>query len=120
MKGNQSENINNPIGAYVTTYLCKRSSPRLLIVLYFLWYHFLSVAETEPVESLLDIYWETSLSGKIADLNALVNSQYGGLVGSNFTAASFPESVTDANVLGSTFNFTDGSGSTVITATLVI
>jgi hypothetical protein len=32
----------------------------------------LAVYETEPVESKLDIYWETSTSGTIADLNAQV------------------------------------------------
>ena len=32
----------------------------------------LAVYETEPVESKLDIYWETSTSGKIDDLNAQV------------------------------------------------
>ena len=60
---------------------------------------FLSVAETKPVESLLDIYWETSLSGSIVVLNDLIDSQYGGLIGSNFQATTFPESVTDATVL---------------------
>lgn len=32
----------------------------------------LAIYETEPVESKLDIYWETSTSGKIDDLNAQV------------------------------------------------
>tara|TARA_R110000764_G_scaffold151559_1_gene239016 strand:+ start:3201 stop:8198 length:4998 start_codon:yes stop_codon:yes gene_type:complete len=31
---------------------------------------FLAVYETEPVESLLDIYWETTSTGLVADLNA--------------------------------------------------
>ena len=117
-KGSQSENTNNPIGAYVT--INDFENPPANPDVVYSMSPFLSVAETKPTESLLDIYWETSLSGKISDLNALVNSQYGGLVGSNFTAASFPESVTDANVLGSTFNFTDGSGSTVTTTNVVI
>ena len=33
---------------------------------------YLAVCETEPVESALDIFWETSTSGKISDLNAAV------------------------------------------------
>ncbi len=32
----------------------------------------LTIVETDPVESRLDIYWETSTSGTIADLNTLV------------------------------------------------
>ena len=37
---------------------------------------YLAVYETEPVESLLDIYWETSTSGLISDLNsAIINNQ---------------------------------------------
>ena len=108
-KGDQSENINNPIGAYVTIndFENPPSNPDVIYSMS----PFLSIAETKPVESLLDIYWETSLSGKISDLNSLVNSQYGGLISSNFTATLFPESVTDASVLGASFNFTDGSGS---------
>jgi len=37
----------------------------------------LTILETDPVESRLDIYWETSSSGTIADLNTLV-SETGG------------------------------------------
>ncbi len=39
---------------------------------------FLAIYETEPVESLLDIYWETSTSGLIVDLNTAVASGSGG------------------------------------------
>ena len=35
---------------------------------------FLNVYEIEPVESLLDIYWETSTSGTINDLNSAINA----------------------------------------------
>jgi len=34
----------------------------------------LAVYETKPTESRLDIYWETSTSGTIAELNAAINS----------------------------------------------
>ena len=37
----------------------------------------LTVLETDPVESRLDIYWETSTSGTIADLNELVANTSG-------------------------------------------
>ena len=37
---------------------------------------YLAVYETEPVESLIDIFWETSTSGLISDLNsAIINNQ---------------------------------------------
>jgi hypothetical protein len=40
----------------------------------------LAVAETNPTESLLDIYWETSTSGTIEDLNAAILADTGGIV----------------------------------------
>ena len=119
IKGNQSENKNNPIGAYVTT-LSVNSDPVPEAVLSMV--PFLSVAATKPVESLLDIYWETSLSGKLSDLNSLVNVQYSGLIGSNFEAANFPESVTSSDVIGFGFNFIKGdsqlSQASYVTATI--
>ena len=39
---------------------------------------YLSVYETEPVESLLDIYWEASSVGLISDLNSLILNASGG------------------------------------------
>jgi len=118
IKGNQSENINNPIGAYVTTFSVNvpPSPPGTLPV--FSMVPFLSVAETEPVESLLDIFWETSLSGNLVELNALVDSQYGGLTSSNFVAADFFENITSSTIVGTPFKFKDGAG-TEINASLV-
>ena len=40
----------------------------------------LAIYETEPVESRLDIYWETSTSGKITDLNEEVAQQSGATI----------------------------------------
>ena len=42
---------------------------------------YLAVYETEPTESLLNIYWETSSEGLIVDLNADVASTNGGVAG---------------------------------------
>jgi len=42
---------------------------------------FLAIYETEPVESLLDIYWETTSEGLIVDLNADVVSSGGQATG---------------------------------------
>jgi hypothetical protein len=39
---------------------------------------YLAIYETDPVESLLDIYWETASEGLIVDLNADVLSGSGG------------------------------------------
>jgi len=45
-------------------------------------YNFLlGVYETEPVESVIDIFWETSTSGLISDLNEAINAESGGIVG---------------------------------------
>ena len=41
----------------------------------------LAIYETEPVESLLDIFWETNTVGLIADLNKDVSSGFDGTVG---------------------------------------
>ena len=40
---------------------------------------FLSIAETEPVESLLQLFYETSTAGLIADLNADINTGFDGV-----------------------------------------
>jgi hypothetical protein len=83
---------------------------------------FLSEAETKPVESLLDIYWETSLSGNLSDLNSLVDVQDSGLIGANFEAANFPESITNSEVIGFGFNFIKGDSqlaqASYVTATI--
>ena len=45
-------------------------------------YNFLlGVYETAPVESVIDIYWETSTSGLISELNEAINSEGSGIVG---------------------------------------
>ena len=114
LRGNQSENIGNPIGAYVT--VDDVATGDLLVLSM---EPFLSVAETKPVFSLLDIFWETTLSGDLVELNNAINSQYAGVVGSNFTAAEFPESAVPTTQIGNNFSFLDGAGS-VITSGIVI
>ena len=70
VKGNQADQIKNPIGAYVTATAV--ADPPSATQTVFSMAPFLSVAETQPVFSLLDIYWETSLSGKISVVNGLL------------------------------------------------
>ena len=51
---------------------------------------FLSVAETKPVYSLLEIFWETSLQGKIQTLNSLIETlKMNNVIGTTVTSASF-------------------------------
>jgi hypothetical protein len=55
---------------------------------------YLAVYETEPQESLLDIFWETSTSGLIADLNnAILNESSGGADLFGFNPTPFDESI---------------------------
>ena len=42
---------------------------------------FLSIVETEPVESLLQLFYETTTAGLIADLNADINTGFDGVAG---------------------------------------
>jgi hypothetical protein len=108
MRGSSAENGKNTIGAYVTIDSVNGTPPLGSKV--FSMVPFLSVAETKPVYSLLDIYWETSLSGELSILNNLVDSQYGGLTGSNFTADSFSEATTSNSRVGNSFSFLTGGG----------
>ena len=75
---------------------------------------FLSVAETKPVYSLLEIFWETSLQGKISTLNNLINSQFGGISSITESAATFLESAASGTKIGNSFSFVTGGGTTVV------
>ena len=74
---------------------------------------FLSVAETKPVYSLLEIFWETSLQGKLNTLNALINAQYAGISSTSSSAASFAESSASTTKIGASIAFITGGGTTV-------
>ena len=62
---------------------------------------YLAVYETKPVESLLDIFWETSSSGLISDLNnAIINDSSAGAGLSEWNQTPFTEGLAEgANVL---------------------
>ena len=74
---------------------------------------FLSVSETLPVESQLEIFYESSSSGNFVELNRTVTAGYAGVSGATVSSASFDESVTVGGT-GSTvitaFSFTDSAG----------
>jgi len=60
----------------------------------------LAVFETKPVESLLDIFWETSTSGLVSDLNtAILDQSLGGADLENFATTNFTEAVAIGTVI---------------------
>ena len=62
---------------------------------------FLAIYETEPKDSLLDIFWETPTVGLISDLNDAINSEYEGAVGwSSYTSSAFTEASVGAFLTG--------------------
>ena len=76
----------------------------------------LAVMETDPVESNLDIYWETTTSGLISELNQAVLGGTNDSVGiSGFaTANTFKESLgNNDNILSSDFTIVDQFGNNV-------
>jgi len=81
---------------------------------------YLAVYETEPVESLLDIFWETSTSGLISNLNtAVLNSQntpgaidIGGWNDDSFLE-SLPDTVGNHDILNGPFVLEDDFGITI-------
>jgi hypothetical protein len=76
---------------------------------------YLAVYETEPTESLLDIFWETSSSGLISDLNnAVLNDSSGGASLSELNASNFTEAITTgSNIFSAPFKILDNFGSPV-------
>jgi len=76
---------------------------------------YLAVYETKPEESLLDIFWETSSSGLISDLNnAVINESSAGATLSDFNTDPFDEGLAQgASVLTAPFYILDNFGSLV-------
>ena len=80
----------------------------------------LTVAETKPVFSLLDIYWETSTTGLITDLNRAISNTFDGVTALTQTTFTFPENIAVSNtnsfVPNSGFQAIDGSGAIITSA----
>jgi len=56
---------------------------------------YLAIYETEPQDSLLDIFWETPTVGLISTLNDAIKSDYEGAVGwSTYSSSAFTEAMT--------------------------
>ena len=81
---------------------------------------FLSVAETKPVYSLLEIFWETSLQGKLNTLNSLIDSQEPGITALTSSSAPFSESAVAGTKIGQSISFIDGGGTTVTNNSLLV
>ena len=73
----------------------------------------LSVIETQPVVSLLDIFWETTLSGRLEELNSAIQTNYDGVVGINVDSGTFAESVSNSQAIGPDIKFINGSGAEI-------
>jgi hypothetical protein len=75
----------------------------------------LAVAETAPVTSLLDIFWETTTTGSVAELNAAIEANSGTAIKlSTFNSDGFTEALNvDDNVLTGGFWLTDGAGAAI-------
>ena len=71
---------------------------------------FLTVSETEPTTSLLDIFWESSTSGNLNTLNTSINAQYDGLVTTTDTNLTFLETLVAGGAIDLQFSFVDGGG----------
>jgi len=95
----------NTLGAKVTNEIIPAPLNRIGCMI-----PFLSVSETEPVESLLEIFYESSTSGNFVELNRAVVAGYGGVVSSTSTAAGFDEDAANGTVILTAFSFIDSAG----------
>ena len=79
---------------------------------------YLAVYETEAVESAIDIFWESSSTGLIGDLNAAILNNQSEPAGSNISwnPSEFTEGLAaQGNILnGSGFNILDNFGQTIV------
>ena len=67
---------------------------------------YLAVYETEPVESLLDIFWETASTGIISDLNNLILNSSDAAGGIGLFVSDWDEAITTAdNIFTATLYF---------------
>ena len=72
---------------------------------------YLAVYETTPVVSNLDIYWETTTTGLISDLNSFILNESSGGASFNFDADNWNEGLSDsANILSTPVKIKDQFG----------
>jgi hypothetical protein len=75
---------------------------------------FLAIYETAPVESFLDIYWETSSEGLIVDLNTDIASSNSGAVAFTAIGWDFTEATTPGTMVTAFFQPLDNKGATYV------
>jgi len=74
----------------------------------------LAILETDGVESLLDIFWETTSTGLISELNdAVLDSTTSSNVINNFNPSIFNEGLASGSVISSDFQLVDNFGTAV-------
>ena len=75
----------------------------------------LAVMETDPVESNLDIYWETTSSGLISELNeAIINDTASSVDFDSFNTSAFTEALSvNSNILSADFELVDQFGNSI-------
>ncbi len=78
---------------------------------------YLAIYETAPVESLIDIYWETSSDGLIVDLNAAVASSNTGVTGFQDLTWDFKEDISSGTSVTGWFSPVDNQGLPFVTRT---
>jgi hypothetical protein len=81
----------------------------------------LAVFETEPVESKLDIFWETTSAGLVSDLNSAYANSSSGAVAffSSFNTSPFDEDIAGgADILAGDFRLVDNFGADIDTNTI--
>ena len=81
---------------------------------------FLSVSETEPVETALALFWETGDTGDIVALNRQVNNAYGGVITSELGREYFDENTAPLTDITPNFNFLNSAGSQITTGISVL
>ena len=83
---------------------------------------YLAVYETEPVESLLDIFWESTSVGEVADLNNLILNATGGGAGlsANLSTSNWSEAyVLNNRIFDANFTLVDAFGSNLLASSIV-
>ncbi len=95
----------NTLGARVTSEIIPSPINRIGCM-----YPYLAVSETEAVESQLEIFYESSTSGNLIDLNRQVISDYGGVSGTTTNLGAFLEDDTVGTNIITAFSFTDSAG----------
>ena len=117
MQFSTSSNPNNPVGAIVsgevdTNYVASPTSANPSTEAM---EPVLTVAETAPVMSALDLYYETSLCGKLEVLNSSIS--VGSVAPTSVTnsTGTFTEGVGLNAEIGNIFKFVDGNGTNITT-----